>query len=256
MAVTGASLQLLPDGPVVPFTKDVTIGRGSNAGFRIDSSRIDREHASVTFRGGRYFLRDLQSSYGTNLVRHGVPFGRIIGETELRHGDVIATYHQVRFSLETPLADALERQLAKAVAEKPAERGRWNVYADRLLELGDARGERIVRNTTGWKWPGRGIGAYFASDSVSLKWAHGHIVAAALGEPQSGYHSPRLEHCVQALIHEPIAQFITDLQVLFSEPAPQRHEALVRQLEAARLLALRRLVDPPFNHRFDADDGT
>ncbi|CAM2065180.1 FHA domain-containing protein [Sulfidibacter corallicola] len=60
---------------------EVVLGRGSEAGFRINSAEISRRHVSVIVRGDQVFLRDLGSANGTF-----VDDRRIAKEVEIKPG--------------------------------------------------------------------------------------------------------------------------------------------------------------------------
>ena len=75
---------------------EVVLGRGSEAGFRINSAEISRRHVSVIVRGDQVFLRDLGSANGTFVndrriakeveIKPGmkISFGRIEAKLEAR----------------------------------------------------------------------------------------------------------------------------------------------------------------------------
>ena len=79
-----------PGGPperipliVVPFT----IGRAETANHVIYSNKVSKEHAAIVIIGGRYAVRDLESTNGTFVN------GRRVGEELLADGDIIHVAH-------------------------------------------------------------------------------------------------------------------------------------------------------------------
>jgi len=60
-----------------------TIGRNESAHLQIDSGRVSREHATISFDGEQYRIRDLASTNGTYVN------GRRIGEALLSDGDIL-----------------------------------------------------------------------------------------------------------------------------------------------------------------------
>ena len=53
------------DGVVTPLPPELSIGRGEDCGLCIRQDSISRQHASITLRGGQYFLHDPGSRNGT-----------------------------------------------------------------------------------------------------------------------------------------------------------------------------------------------
>jgi len=86
----------------------------------------------------------------------------------------------VRIELEEP-HDALATSLETSLFAHPDDENAWSVYADRLLELGDARGERIRSNATGWTWLGHQVVHVLSSPEFCEQvWEHGHLLSVML----------------------------------------------------------------------------
>jgi DNA-binding winged helix-turn-helix (wHTH) protein len=60
------------------------LGRDTQCGCRIESSRVSRRHARILLSGGKAVIQDLGSKNGTHLRGR-----RVDGPTSLAHGDVI-----------------------------------------------------------------------------------------------------------------------------------------------------------------------
>jgi pSer/pThr/pTyr-binding forkhead associated (FHA) protein len=76
----------LPDGTEFELEDRLSIGRGPENDLCLDSKKVSREHALISFRDGRWFLEDRGSYNGTFLngtrLQPGVPL-------PLRHADRI-----------------------------------------------------------------------------------------------------------------------------------------------------------------------
>jgi pSer/pThr/pTyr-binding forkhead associated (FHA) protein len=68
------------------------VGRTINSDFKIGLNSVSRRHASIEFKQGSFYVRDLDSKYGT-LVRIKDPI-RIEGKLKVQVGDVL-----IRFDL-------------------------------------------------------------------------------------------------------------------------------------------------------------
>lgn len=222
----------------------MVIGRDLRCELRIDSARLGRQHSALEERDGQWCVSDLQSSYGTWLTRNGALLGRVTTPVVLQHGDVIGLHEQVRVELEER-PDPLARKLEEALFERPDDDDAWSVYADRLLERGDARGERIRTNATDWTWPGHQVG-YVLSSAVlcELVWAHGHLRTVVLRHQWPQQERPHLDHCVLVLLSAPISKFLHELRLELQADFVRGAE-LQAVLSAAQLPALRRFSVTP-----------
>lgn len=218
----------------------MVIGRGADCALRIDSMRLGRQHSVIEERDGQWWVSDLQSSFGTWLTRNGALIGHI-GRlpTALQHGDVIGLHDTVRIELESTPPDALVTQLESALFERPDDVDAWSVYGDRLLELGDARGERIRSDATDWVWPGSQVGYVLSTPALcELVWAHGHLRKVVLRQQWHRDERPWLDHCVLVLASAPISKFLVEveleLQADFTRDAELQAALLRLQLPALR----------------------
>ncbi|MBS0417467.1 MAG: FHA domain-containing protein [Proteobacteria bacterium] len=82
-------LKKLPDGPDIPLTGDLSIGRSPDSGLKLTEGRPSRRHAHLSMAGESVFLEDLGSANGTY-----VNDKRIDMKVKLRPND------QVRFDVE------------------------------------------------------------------------------------------------------------------------------------------------------------
>ena len=84
--LAGAALVMLPQNEELGLGRDP-----GGAGIKIADPRCSRRHAVVFFRGGEWFLKDLDSKNGIRV--NSEPALR----RQLRHGDVLAL-GKVRFT--------------------------------------------------------------------------------------------------------------------------------------------------------------
>ncbi|HEX7144419.1 MAG TPA: FHA domain-containing protein [Gaiellaceae bacterium] len=92
-----------PDGTEHELKESVTIGRDASSDLAFESPTVSREHASLTFRDGRWYVEDRGSFNGTFLngtrVQPGTPL-------PLRHADRIGIGSEtVLFSWPAQLED-------------------------------------------------------------------------------------------------------------------------------------------------------
>lgn len=235
-------LRIYPDGPLVEVTGDMRIGRGAHCEFRIQSNKLSREHSFVTRRDGEFLIGDLNSSFGTWLERRGVQLGRVSAVprlVRLDDGDIVGMVDKVQFVLDPLPVDPLALQLAEALAADPDDTTRWQVYADRLIEMGDPSGARIIDRATGWEPPGNMVGAFLRSPHVSIDWSHGYFRRVVMVD--NGHRD--FPKCVQALLGDPLARFLSELAISHTGTA---ETGLRKVLENVELPALRWLhVTPP-----------
>lgn len=85
-AVERAAALILPDGTPHDLDTEVSVGRASENDLVLADAGVSRRHARLTQEGGRWFVEDRGSLYGTYVngvrLQPGVPHG-------LRHADRI-----------------------------------------------------------------------------------------------------------------------------------------------------------------------
>lgn len=92
-----------------------TLGRNEACDYQILSSRVSREHAEISRRGGSLIVRDLGSTNGT-LVN-----GQKIAEVELSDGDLLVIA-DVQFSFRNATGEAVRRTVTQVMdTESPAQ---------------------------------------------------------------------------------------------------------------------------------------
>ena len=80
----GEALQLIIGQRVIPLNQPpISLGRSLDNDVIIQTASVSRRHAQVLFRHGRWLLRDLHSTHGTQVN------GQAIEECVLRAGDTI-----------------------------------------------------------------------------------------------------------------------------------------------------------------------
>jgi hypothetical protein len=231
-----AWLRLLPDGERKLVAGVTRIGRGLEAEFRVESSRLGRLHTRVWALGGAYWVSDMASAYGTWLSRHGVMLGRIGSEdAQLESGDVIGIADRVEFTIDPAPPDETALALAAAVKAAPDDDGAWAAWADRLLELGDPLGARIAQQAQGWTCPGDLAGAYL-QDAVTYEWRHGHVSCAKL--PFPGLRQVGVAATLKVLLRAQVGAFMRALYLPMTHEEAMDHGVL-EVLERERPVTLK-----------------
>lgn len=115
----------------IPFV----VGRADTSNLQIDSNRVSREHAVITWEGGRFQVRDLGSTNGTYLN------GNRIKQEPLTHGDRlrIADIDLVVAFGECSKADRRELVTTLRVWHEAVLRQGWNVGFAPLWDLQQSR---------------------------------------------------------------------------------------------------------------------
>src|SRR5262249_16497445 len=79
------SLELVVgDGRRIPLLANLSLGRGTDNLIRIDGETVSRQHARIVVEGGRPFVEDVRSTYGTFLDGE-----KLAGRAPLHDGAVI-----------------------------------------------------------------------------------------------------------------------------------------------------------------------
>ena len=100
---------------------ETVIGRDPNCDLFIDNPAISREHASIIYRGGRFFIKDNNSSNGTFLNGEKLKEG----EWEIHDGDEIQIgKYKIIFST----AGGMPENLLRASANQPKKKRPRDVF--------------------------------------------------------------------------------------------------------------------------------
>ncbi|MBX7101228.1 MAG: FHA domain-containing protein [Myxococcaceae bacterium] len=107
--------------------------------------------------------------------------------------------------------------LEAAVLEQPDDPQRWRVWADHLLERGDALSARIQRSQPrtpeeAARWLGAGATAWRAGD-LSGTWRHGFLESAVVRALDVGEGRRSLHALASRLVRSPAARFLRALEV-------------------------------------------
>jgi hypothetical protein len=208
--IASGGTRLVP-GQRLPFNG--VLGRWAEADLHVLSSTIARKHCRFGLEKGRPWVQDLGSTNGTFV--NGVLRNERV---ELSPGDCIEIPWGLvlRVTGGQPIALDFGSDLVRSVAEAPHDEGRWRVWADRLLELGDPLGERIAR--------GRGADAAedakalgplareFVAGGLEVEWQHGFLRRAVLRNHSKWPPLTWLLEWTQLLKH-PLAYFVEELEV-------------------------------------------
>jgi len=86
----------------MPLASSTVIGRSRDADIVLPDTSVSREHARVTEEGPRWYIEDLNSSYGTEVN------GDRVTRVQLNEGDIIQLGDiDLIFTLETTPLEAL-----------------------------------------------------------------------------------------------------------------------------------------------------
>jgi hypothetical protein len=78
-----------PNSLVVGTGQQVMIGRGATAGIRLTDPKVSREHATITFSGGGWLVRDLVATNPTRLLGTSGSAQVINGEIRIASGQLL-----------------------------------------------------------------------------------------------------------------------------------------------------------------------
>jgi hypothetical protein len=87
------------------------IGRADTADLRVESAEVSREHAEIVERNGRYLVRDLGSTNGTQVN------GKPIKETLLNDGDILK-FAQSELTFVASSASQFQRMVTQPISAK------------------------------------------------------------------------------------------------------------------------------------------
>jgi hypothetical protein len=78
-----------PNSLVVSAGQQVMIGRGVTAGVRLSDPKVSREHATITFSGGSWLVRDLGATNPTRLLDASGSAQTVNGEIRITSGQLL-----------------------------------------------------------------------------------------------------------------------------------------------------------------------
>jgi hypothetical protein len=103
-------------GATFPLASDqLIIGRDAASGVAINDAEVSRQHARLTFQGGKYVLEDLGSTNGTFVNGQ-----RLTGATVLKSGDVVSLGEQIVLRYEALSVDAGATMVGQKAPPRPA----------------------------------------------------------------------------------------------------------------------------------------
>jgi pSer/pThr/pTyr-binding forkhead associated (FHA) protein len=85
--------QSLDLGATFKVVSTTEIGRGTDNNIRIPDKPVSRKHAVINYSGGKFYIRDLKSTYGT----------RVDGEEVTPSGVILEDGSQIQLGTDTML---------------------------------------------------------------------------------------------------------------------------------------------------------
>jgi uncharacterized protein (TIGR02996 family) len=192
----------------------ITFGRSRTNTVLIDDARVSRQHCQLAFDNGRWMIRDLGSGSGffVNTQKSN--------ERVLFDGDVIE-FPPVRMVFRDPPAQE-DVRFIEAITSNEASNEPWLIYADRLQEIGDPLGERMMLSHENKRvdhahwlkdlWP------LVMSGQLELQFRFGFIQKATIRQV-AGRLDLDILQTVQKLFALRISQFIQSLIIMRSSIA-------------------------------------
>jgi hypothetical protein len=156
----------LPTGPGV-----VEVGRAKDGAIVIRAGGVARVHCVLRRLGAAWLVEDRNSSSGTWVNGHRVT------KAELRHGDTIDLYGTLLVFLETD--EHRDRALEAALDAAPWDERAVEVWADRLLEHGDALGPQLAGGDPDPRCL-EGLVELTDAGRLELHWRHGLLERARI----------------------------------------------------------------------------
>lgn len=159
----GVTLVPLRDG------EPLSVGRHPDSGVRLVSSHVAETQCRFVADGDGWALEDVAAAGGTWLN------GRRVARQRLQHGDTVWLGETLLvFLSQRPAHDAA---LEAHIDARPDDEARLRVWADWLLERGDAFGEHLL-SATPLPIALEGLGPLVDAGRVELEWRHGLVRAA------------------------------------------------------------------------------
>lgn len=149
----------------LPTRGELAIGRTKDGALTL-AAAPSRVHCVLVSRGRGWRVEDRNSSSGTWLNGHRITRAR------LRHGDVIDLYGTLLVFLER--AEHHEPALVAAIDRTPDDQALRQVWADRLLELGDPLGTQLASGVVDPSCL-EGLDSQLDSGRLELAWRQGLV---------------------------------------------------------------------------------
>lgn len=199
-------------GDLVPLESSLTLGSSEGAGFRVASVLNAPEQCEVFAREGRWWLRDLNPSFGTSVSRRALQREGAVG---LEHEACFSLPNgtSLRFLARAPVRGVAEAARG-AVREAPDDASRWAVWSDALLEQGDPLGARLAspRAEDDLHWLGP-FAAHATCGECEVRWAHGLPAHVVLRTHSTNPLGLDWADRVEALVHERTFSMVRTLEV-------------------------------------------
>jgi uncharacterized protein (TIGR02996 family) len=198
-------------------------GRSRTCTVVIDDLRVAKQHCQVAFENGHWHVRDLGSLSG--ILVNGV---KAPGQ-HLLDGDVFE-FVGVRVVFRDPPVEE-DARFIQAIESDPTANEPWLVYADRLQELGDPLGERMIcahqkLRVDHAPWL-KDLWSLMISGQLELEFHFGFIQKAVL-RPMAGQLNVDVVDALRRLFHLRIGRFLQTLVV--ERGSPEACEDLQTQM--------------------------
>ena len=184
--------------------KQILIGRSRNCHMVLDYRTVSTQHATVTFRKGGFFFRDLSSSNGSmlNLRRPmKLPYNQWV---RIRYGRSIVAFKAKRSWMRRKLSTMAAGTAAAAAAGGGGgggggERGERGSSHSAAMSVGSGEGEGVEERGTGGGAGGAGEKPHHLPNFSSLQQENGTAVGAAGVGPAAAAAAVLLEMEPEAL---------------------------------------------------------
>ncbi len=191
-----------------------SVGRGPTNDLVLVDDSISRRHFRFIVDGQKLRVQDLGSENGTSLN------GKTLRERSepLVPGDCIGLRagYVLRIAGEPLLALKLQDPFLQAVEAAPHDDGRWQVWADQLLEAGDPLGARISighgRDARADAHVLTTLNDEVTSGALAVEWSHGFMQRAVVRN-MSLWQATSWDGLLRRLVSHPLAHFLMELEV-------------------------------------------